>query len=249
MQTKMLIHKVIGASLCAAIGFSALAVGQTVAVSTVSAASVYETKVVSGVNYRTSPSTSASKIRLIPKGEDIHVISQANKYWLQISTQDGQTGYISSNSKYTNYSGGNSPQPSGNIDQPGGNARADQVIAFAQSYMGRVHYDFGTRNPDKLLFDCSSFTQFIYRQVGVELAWGTRVQKNQGTFAGKESLQKGDLVFFDTIGGNDGVINHVGIYMGDGQFIHNTPSKDGLSINSLNTGWWAGHYVTARRVL
>lgn len=242
MQPKPIIRKIIGATLCAAIGFSALAFGQ--AAPKASAASVYETKVIYGVNFRTSPSTGAPKIRLIPKGEEIHVVSQVNRYWLQVSTKEGRTGYISSNDKYTDYTGGGESRP-----QTGSNGTADQVIALAQSYMGRVHYDFGTRNPERLLFDCSSFTQFIYRKVGVELKWGTRFQKDQGHYVSKESLRKGDLVFFDTIGSNNGIINHVGIYMGDGRIIHNTPSKDGISIDSVNSGWWSRHYVTARRVM
>ncbi|WP_424766460.1 C40 family peptidase [Paenibacillus sp. sgz302251] len=128
-------------------------------------------------------------------------------------------------------------------------SKADKVISLAESYKGRISYDWGTRNVNRMIFDCSSFTQFIYRKVGVELKWGTKDQKSQGTAVSKKNLRKGDLVFFDTVGKNNRVINHVGIYMGGGKFIHNTPSKDGLAINSLSSGWWSSHYVSARRVL
>lgn len=127
--------------------------------------------------------------------------------------------------------------------------KADNVISLAKSYQGKVTYDFGTRNPSQLVFDCSSFTQFIFAKVGVSLKWGTKVQKTQGSAVSKSNLAKGDLVFFDTIGSNNGAINHVGIYMGDGQFIHNTPSVDGIAISSLTSGFWSKAYVSARRVL
>lgn len=214
--------------------------GSLLIASAVSAAATYETEVTAGVNFRAEPSTGAYKFRLIPRGENIHVIGKVNKYWLKIKVQDGTLGYISSKTNYTNYKG---TQPAS------GGSKADNVVRLAEGYAGRVSYDYGTRNPDRLIFDCSSFTQFIYRKVGVELRWGTRDQKSQGTFVSKSNLRKGDLVFFDTIGSNNDAINHVGIYMGNGQFIHNTPSKDGIAINSLSSGWWSGHYVSSRRVL
>ncbi|RED63179.1 C40 family peptidase [Cohnella lupini] len=126
---------------------------------------------------------------------------------------------------------------------------ADKVISLAKSYKGRVTYDFGTRNPSRLIFDCSSFTEFIFAKVGVDLKWGTKYQKKQGSAVSKSNLRKGDLVFFDTIGTNNKVINHVGIYMGSGQFIHDTPSVNGIAITSLSSGFYSTHYVSARRVL
>ncbi|MBO9600093.1 MAG: C40 family peptidase, partial [Cohnella sp.] len=128
-------------------------------------------------------------------------------------------------------------------------SKGGSVVNIAKSYMGRVHYSYGVRNPSKLLFDCSSFTEFVFAKVGVDLKWGTSAQKKQGSYVSKGNLRAGDLVFFDTIGGNNGVINHVGIYMGNGQMIHNTPSKNGIAINSITSGYWSQHYVTGRRVL
>jgi len=225
--------------LCAVIGFGALNVGQASLTPTASAAATaYETKVTYGVNLRTSASTSGRIIRLIRTGEYVHVISKVNNYWLKVKDKRGNTGYISAGDRYTNYGGSSTVSSKG-----------DRVVDIAKSYMGRVKYDFGTRNTSKLIFDCSSFTEFVFAKVGVDLKWGTKYQKTAGSFASKSSLRKGDLVFFDTIGSNNKVINHVGIYIGGGQFIHDTPSKNGLAINTLTSGWWSSHYVTARRVL
>lgn len=236
---KSISRQLVALGLCAAIGFGAIEAGQAPLTPTASAATAYETKVTYGVNLRTSASTSGRIIRLIPTGEYVHVISKVNSYWLKVKDKRGNTGYISAGSRYTNYGGSSSSVSS----------KADRVVSIAKSYMGRVKYDFGTRNPSKLIFDCSSFTEFVFAKVGVDLKWGTRYQKSAGSYVSKGNLRKGDLVFFDTIGVNNKAINHVGIYIGGGQFIHATPSKNGLAINSLSSGWWSSHYVTARRVL
>ncbi|MDQ8736611.1 SH3 domain-containing C40 family peptidase [Paenibacillus sp. LHD-38] len=246
MQLELLKKKIVIVGMSAIIGFSALGIAPAPFTSKVEAAITYETKVEIGVNLRSQPSTSGKVIRLISKGESINVISKVNSYWLKVSTKDNKTGYISANSKYTNYNGSSSSSGS---SQTASSSKADRVISLAQSYKGRVSYDFGTRNPSRLIFDCSSFTEFIFAKVGVDLKWGTQAQKSQGSAVSKSNLRKGDLVFFDTIGSNNRVINHVGIYMGSGKFIHNTPSVDGIAINSLSSGWWSSHYVSARRVL
>ena len=92
------------------------------------------------------------------------------------------SGYISANNKYTNYTAsnpGSAPNPgtpnSGGSVEPVAPTKADQVISIAQSYIGQVSYVFGVRNPDKLIFDCSSFTQFVFAEVGVTLKWGTKL--------------------------------------------------------------------------
>lgn len=277
----------------------------------------YETKVEWGVNYRAEPSTKGHIYRMLPKGEYIHVIQEVNRHWLQVQTQDGQIGYISANSKYTDYngqqeatsgsgkitkgvnfrsspkvannkigsikqgttvevlevtnkwwvkikhngkvgyvssnyisigtSGGSSGNSGGSVKVPSNpSAKADQIINFAKSLMGKVTYDYGTRNTSKLIFDCSSFTQYVFAKYGVDLKWGTRYQKDAGKAVSKSNLQKGDLVFFSTKGGS---INHVGIYIENGTFIHNKPSANGVAIDNLNTGYWKDKYVSARRVL
>jgi len=235
---KPILRQLMAFGLCAAIGFGVFNVGQASLTPKASAATVYETKVTYGVNLRTSASTSGRVIRLIPTGEYIHVISKVNNYWLKVKDKRGNTGYVSAGDRYTTYGGSASVSSKG-----------DRVVNIAKSYRGRVTYKFGVRNPSKLIFDCSSFTEFVFAKVGVDLKWGTKYQKSAGSFVSKSNLRKGDLVFFDTIGSNNKAINHVGIYIGGGQFIHDTPSKNGLAINSLTSGWWSNHYVTARRVL
>lgn len=245
--TKPFLRRMLAVGLCAAIGLGAASVGQVSLTPKASAATVYETKVTYGVNLRVSASASSGVIRMIRAGEKVHVVGQANSYWLHVFDQKGNSGYISSSDQYTNYGGGSSGGAASAPSVSG--SRADQVVSIAKSYMGRVSYAYGTRNPTKLIFDCSSFTEFVFAKVGVDLKWGTSSQKSAGSYVSKGNLAKGDLVFFDTIGSNNGVINHVGIYIGNGQVIHDTPSAGGLLISSVTSGYWSTHYVTARRVL
>ncbi|MBB6733151.1 C40 family peptidase [Cohnella zeiphila] len=125
--------------------------------------------------------------------------------------------------------------------------KADKIIALAESLKGKVHYTYGVNNPSKLIFDCSSFTKYVFGKYGVSLKWGTKYQSKEGTYVSKSNLKKGDLIFFST--GTKGVIGHVGIYIGNGKFIHNTigSSWNGILISNLSS--YTSRYITARRVL
>ncbi|MBH5319572.1 C40 family peptidase [Paenibacillus sp. GSMTC-2017] len=126
-------------------------------------------------------------------------------------------------------------------------AKAQSIIATAKSLQGKVKYKFGVNNPSKLIFDCSSFTKYVFGKHGVSLKWGTASQKNQGKYVSKSNLQAGDLIFFNN--GRTSKVSHVGIYMGNGQFIHNTTGSkvNGVVINKLSD--YTKRYSTARRVL
>ncbi|TVX98215.1 C40 family peptidase [Cohnella terricola] len=125
--------------------------------------------------------------------------------------------------------------------------KADSIVALAKQLKGKVKYKFGQNNPSKLIFDCSSFTKYVFGKQGVNLTWGSQAQSKQGKFVSKSNLKKGDLVFFSV--STPGKVNHVGIYIGNGQFIHNTigSSFNGILISDLSK--YSKRYITARRVL
>ncbi|MFC5700794.1 C40 family peptidase [Cohnella faecalis] len=127
--------------------------------------------------------------------------------------------------------------------------KADKLIAKAKSLQGKVRYKYGVNSPSTYTFDCSAFTKYIFASQGVTLKWGSSAQSKQGTYVSKNNLRKGDLVFFSV--GTPGKINHVGIYIGSGKFIHNTigGSVNGVIISDLNSGNYPKRYITARRVL
>lgn len=126
-------------------------------------------------------------------------------------------------------------------------SKAANIVSFAKSLKGKVTYKFGVNNPQKLIFDCSSFTKYVFASQGVRLPWGSKAQSKQGKYVSKSNLKAGDLVFFSV--SKKGQVNHVGIYIGNGYFIHDTIGKhfNGLLISKLSD--YSNRYITARRVL
>ncbi|CAH1228350.1 Murein DD-endopeptidase MepS/Murein LD-carboxypeptidase [Paenibacillus allorhizoplanae] len=125
-------------------------------------------------------------------------------------------------------------------------SRADSIVRTAKSYIGDVTYRYGTRNTSRLILDCSAYTQLVFSKNGIKLPWGSQAQAKLGTRVSKKtSLSKGDLVMFST--STPGRINHVGIYIGNGQFISNTTSS-GVVIRSMTSGYWKDRFIMGRHV-
>lgn len=197
-----------------------------------------------GVNFRTGPSTSSSIITLVKAGTAFQVVEKVNSYWVKVNI-NGQIGYLSTDYVRLGDTGTSNPAPAP-APSEGASVLADRIIHHANNLIGVTKYKYGSNLPPTLL-DCSSFTKYVFGIEGVTLKWGTKYQQSAGTAVSRSNLQKGDLVFFWT--STSGVINHVGIYIGDGKIIHNTPSLNGVGISSITSGYWDTHYVSARRVL
>ena len=116
---------------------------------------------------------------------------------------------------------------------------AELLVETAQEYLG-CRYVYGAVGPKR--FDCSGYTMFLFEQYGIELPHSSRAQRKMGTAVSKNELQIGDLVFFLNT-------THVGIYIGDGQFIHASTTNYNVTINSLTSGYWSRHYSGACRIL
>lgn len=96
-------------------------------------------------------------------------------------------------------------------------------------------------------FDCSGLTMTVYQLNGLDLPRHSRTQYDAGDTVDRRDLQKGDLVFFATRG--QGKVSHVGIYIGDGQFIHAPSRGKKIRIDSLTTEYYVRHYVGAKKYL
>ena len=115
------------------------------------------------------------------------------------------------------------------------------VVSKAKQYIGS-RYVYGGSSPSG--FDCSGFTSYVYKQFGVSLNRTAAGQYSNGTAVSKAQLQPGDLVMFGKSG-----INHVGIYIGGGQMVHAANPSRGVTIDTINSGYYANNYVGARRVM
>lgn len=123
-------------------------------------------------------------------------------------------------------------QPSGSINS---------LLSTARSQLG-VRYVWG--GTSRRGFDCSGFVSYVFRQHGISLPRTSAVQATVGTPVSRGNLQPGDLVFFRTRGSR---ISHVGIWLGNNQFIHASSGGGRIRIDRL-AGYYSARYVTARRV-
>lgn len=120
--------------------------------------------------------------------------------------------------------------------------KVSAMIATSKQYIG-VNYLYGGTTPAG--FDCSGYTQYVFAKHGINLPRVSRDQYKVGTSVSFKSLQSGDLVFFSFA--NNGIVDHVGIHVGNGKFINASSSK-GVTIYTLGP-YWQSVYVGAKRVI
>lgn len=125
------------------------------------------------------------------------------------------------------------------------NPTRSTLMSRANSQRG-TPYRYGTSGGGT--FDCSGFTSAMYRKVGIRLPRTAAEQFGVGQHIAKASLTKGDLVFFRNTAGRRGV-SHVGIYSGNGMFIHASSRGHAVRIDTLSSGYYANHYAGGRRLL
>lgn len=114
------------------------------------------------------------------------------------------------------------------------------LVSNALSLKG-VPYVFG--GISKSGFDCSGYTQYVFKGSGISLPRTSQEQFNVGSPIKKDQLQTGDLVFFTTYAKGP---SHVGVYIGGGNFVH--ASNSGVRTTSLSDGYYSSRYLGARRV-
>jgi cell wall-associated NlpC family hydrolase len=121
-------------------------------------------------------------------------------------------------------------------------AGSNSVVSYAYKFLGKP-YIWGASGPNA--FDCSGFTAYVYKAFGINLGHYTGTQFGSGQAVSRANLAQGDLLFFNTYGS----ISHVGIYIGGGRFIHAQSSRTGVTISSLNEGYYSSRFAGARRLL
>lgn len=182
---------------------------------TTTASSSYQASITaSSLNIRQAPSSSAQILGTYSNGTVVTVIGQSGD-WLQTAK-----GYIFAS--YTQkVQVSSTPSRGTTLTVTGA-----QIVAVAQRYLG-VPYVYGGSSPSG--FDCSGLVQYVHKQVGISVPRVAVDQSKGGQAVLKANLQPGDLVFFGS------PVSHVGIYIGNGQFIHAPKTGDVVKISSLST--------------
>lgn len=214
----------------------------------------------SGVNLRTGPSTFYPVAAVSGCGDQCDIIG-LNNGWYKVLYQ-GKICYIRSDFvelteiPYENPDSPNSPRYfrggksigtplptalSSSASAVPESITGSQILAEAQKYLGSP-YRSGGASPSG--FDCSGFVYYVLKQLGLSPYRTPADQYKMGTSVAKSALKAGDLVFF----GSGSSITHVGIYAGNGQFIHAPNSRSTVSYSDLTSGYWAEHYYSACRI-
>lgn len=124
-----------------------------------------------------------------------------------------------------------------------GSGTATDIANFAMSFVG-YSYVWGGMSPSTG-FDCSGLMYYVLTQYGYSMKRVANDQMTQGTAVSRDNLQVGDLVFF----GYGSYANHVGMYIGNGNFVHASTPSTGVRVNSLNETYYNTRYIGARRII
>ena len=211
------------------------------------------------VNFREQADTSGEIISTLSRNNEVEIIEE-NNGWTKIKYK-GNVGYIatkyisdskiettsrsaaSRRIKNTSASTTNTETTETTDTQVTSNATASEVVAYAKNYLG-YRYVHGGNTPSG--FDCSGFTQYVYKHFGYSLSRSSSSQAGDGVAVSKSNLQQGDIVCFSGSSGSK-KISHVGIYVGGGKFIHSANTRKGVIISSIDGDGY--FYVCARRII
>lgn len=186
----------------------------------------------SGLNIRSSWSKESDILGVVNYGADLTVTGLCENGWVQVQYK-GQTGYV--NGEYVaEYE---------EVDHSA-NATAVDIANFAMEFVG-YSYVYGAESPSQG-FDCSGLVYYCYGEYGYQLKRVADDQmNNNGTAVSRSNLQVGDLVFF----GSGAYADHVGIYIGNNNFVHAANPSSGVRVSSLNETYYANRYIGARRII
>ncbi len=180
----------------------------------------------SSLNVRSGPTTGHGKVSSLSSGAQVEILETLDG-WYRIAG-----GYVSA--EYIT------------ILDPGVSKLQAEIAAYAHNFLGCA-YILGRSGPSA--FDCSGLTQYVYKHFGYSINRGATAQLKNGVAVSKDNLQLGDLVFFNNKGTGASVATHVGIYIGNGQFLHASSPKVGVVISDLYSTYYKKVYTTARRIV
>ena len=189
------------------------------------------------LNVRDSWLSTSTKVGTLTRNQSVTVTGSCSNGWYRIKFE-GHTAYVSG--KYLSDEAGASSS-SGSISS--GSGTATDIANFAMSFVG-YSYVWGGMSPSTG-FDCSGLMYYVLTQYGYSMKRVANDQMTQGTAISRDNLQVGDLVFF----GYGSYANHVGMYIGNGNFVHASTPSTGVRVNSLNETYYNTRYIGARRII
>ena len=202
------------------------------------------------VNIRKEASKDSSIVEQIKLNTAVTVLSEENG-WSKVSVNNKE-GYVASNLLSSSKTQETATSRGGvtrekttetTTTTTTSSGKGATVVETAKNYIG-YRYVYGASGPNS--FDCSGFTSYVFKLHGVSLSRTAKGQYSNGTAVARGDLQPGDLVMF---GPSVAGINHVGIYIGGGQIVHAANPSRGVTIDTINSGYYNNNYVGARRVI
>ena len=187
-------------------------------------------RVISGpLNVRSGPGTDYDKCGRLNVGKTVEILETVDG-WYRI-----ENGYVSAD--YVRIL---------SESELAASSVASDVVELALSYVG-YPYVYGGSSPKG--FDCSGFTSYIYKQFGYSINRTCSGQLDNGTAVAMSELQPGDLVIFKKYANSSKRASHVGIYIGEGQFVHASTSKVGVIVSHLSDAYYTTGFVGGRRIV
>ena len=189
------------------------------------------------VRFRSEPNTNSSIFATYDHGTKMDIIGVSGNWYK--ATVNGATGYV--HSDFIALNGGVADftaDTAATVSSVG-----QQIVDTAMGYMG-VPYVWGGTSPSG--FDCSGLVYYVYKQHGYSINRTAASIYLNGTHVDKENLQVGDAICFST---SSSSIGHVGIYIGNDQFVHASSGTGSVTVTSLYTDYYVRNYVGARRIV
>lgn len=181
------------------------------------------------LNIRSGPGSSYDKVGSLRTGRVVEAYSLENG-WYKI-----ENGYVSAD--YVTITDASEAAKSG---------LGSQIADFALTLVG-CKYKYGASGPSA--FDCSGFTRYVYKQFGHTLNRTASAQLDNGVSVARSELQPGDLVMFKKAGSSASRASHVGLYIGNNQFVHASSSSVGVIVSDINSSYYKSGFVGARRIV
>lgn len=186
----------------------------------------------SDVRMRAAAGTDSEIVRVTTYGESVEILGVDGE-WYKVSA-GGKTGYIRGD--YVSFT---EPDPN---QAPAAGSIGEQIVAFAEQFLG-TPYVWAGSSPSG--FDCSGFVSYVFKNFGYTVNRTAASMYTNGVAVDKSELQIGDAVFFAS---SSESIGHVGIYIGDGEFIHSSSGCGYVTISGLDESYYSRMYVGARRI-